>query len=110
MSVAVIQEWLGGGHDTANYDAINRRLGVQDGPPAGLIVHTAGTDGEDFRIVDVWETREAWEAFRDERLMPTIREVLSGLPPDRQSAARAPDVQHLRPPRPRPARDGRPSR
>jgi hypothetical protein len=93
MSVAVIQEWLGGGHDTTNYDEVKRRMGVQDDPPAGLIVHTAGTDGEDFRIVDVWETPEAWETFRDERLLPTVREVVSELPSARQAAARPPDVR-----------------
>ena len=93
MSVAVIQEWPGGGHDTTNYDEIGRRMRVEDDPPAGLIVHTAGTDGEDFRIVDVWETSEAWEAFKEGRLVPTVQDVLSELPPDRQADARAPEVR-----------------
>jgi hypothetical protein len=94
MPVAVIQEWAGAGHDTTNYDEITRRIGPEDDPPAGLIVHTAGTteDGR-FRISDVWETREAWEAFRDELLMPAVEAVMSELPPDRRAASGPPAVQ-----------------
>ena len=94
MPVAVIQEWAGAGHDTTNYDEISRRMGVQGDPPAGLIVHTAGTTGDgDFRISDVWETREAWEAFRDERLMPTVERVISELPPERRASSGPPATQ-----------------
>ncbi|HSJ73342.1 MAG TPA: hypothetical protein VK904_03420 [Miltoncostaeaceae bacterium] len=82
MPVAVIQEWAEGGPDTRNYDAINERMGVRDDLPEGLIVHTAGvTASGGFRVVDVWESREAWDRFNDERLGPAVREVIGGLDP-----------------------------
>jgi hypothetical protein len=57
------------------YDAVNAKLGVQDDPPEGLIVHTAGDDAGTMRIIDVWESRESYERFRDERLMPAVMEA-----------------------------------
>lgn len=41
-------------------------------PPAGLLVHVAGPTDEGVRIIDVWESEEAWERFRTERLEPAI--------------------------------------
>jgi hypothetical protein len=91
MPVAVIQEWAGAGTDTTNYDEIGRRMGVEEDPPAGLLVHTAGTaeDG-DFRIFDVWETTEAWEAFRDGRLLPSVETLVS-----EQGRTGSPPVVHV---------------
>lgn len=91
MPYAVIAEWAGGGHDTRNYDEISRRLNIEDDPPAGLIVHSAGaTPDGGFRIADVWETREAYEAFEAGRLRPTVHEVVSALPAARQAEALPP--------------------
>ncbi len=65
MPYAVIAEWAGGGRDTRNYDEVTRRMDVEDDPPAGphRPLGRGHPDG-DFRISDVWETREAYEAFR----------------------------------------------
>jgi hypothetical protein len=38
--------------------------------PAGLILHVAGPTDEGFRIIDVWESEEAWRRFEAERLLP----------------------------------------
>ena len=65
------------------YDAVNEKLDVSGGPPDGLKVHTAGVDDDGtFRVVDVWESREQHDRFRDERLVPAIVEVAKerGLP------------------------------
>jgi hypothetical protein len=43
-----------------------------DPAPAGLILHVAGPTDEGFRIIDVWEDKEAWEDFRARRLAPAI--------------------------------------
>jgi hypothetical protein len=77
MPVAMIQDWAEGGHNTENYDAIVRVMGVRENPPEGMIVHTAGAlpDGA-FRIFDVWETREHFERFMQDRLMPAVKEVV----------------------------------
>ena len=77
MPVAMVQEWAEGGHNTENYDAIVEKMNVRENPPAGCIVHTAGAlpDGA-FRIFDVWETREHFERFMQDRLMPAVNEVV----------------------------------
>jgi hypothetical protein len=41
-------------------------------PPDGLILHIAGPTDEGFRIIDVWESKQAWERFRAERLAPAL--------------------------------------
>ena len=93
MPYAVIAEWPKGGRDTRNYDEITRRMDFDREPPAGLIAHSAGTTADgDFRIHDVWETREAYEAFQVRRLMPMVEEVLSALPPERQAESRPPEL------------------
>ena len=87
MAVAVIQEFPIEGDDrtTTNYDAVQEALGARDNPPPGGIVHTAGFDEEGgvFRIFDVWESREAWESFLNDRLMPIVAPMLEqgGRPP-----------------------------
>ena len=40
--------------------------------PSGLILHVAGPTDEGFRIIDVWESEDAWHRFRTERLAPAI--------------------------------------
>jgi hypothetical protein len=40
--------------------------------PGGLILHVAGPTAEGFRVIDVWESEDAWQRFRAERLAPAI--------------------------------------
>ena len=79
MAVAFVQEFRSEAGDTSttNYDAVVVELGLDNEPAEGLIVHTAGFDHDRgvFRIVDVWETREAGQRFMDERLMPIVERL-----------------------------------
>lgn len=68
----------GVGPDT--YDAVNTEMGIAGDPPEGLIFHWAGYVDEKWTIIDVWESAEAYERFRDERLMPAVQKV-SGMDP-----------------------------
>ena len=45
-----------------------------DWPVEGILMHSAGEAPGGFRVVDVWESREAAEAF-GERLGPVLAEV-----------------------------------
>ena len=80
MAVAVIQEFPIEGDDrtTTNYDRVQEELGVRDNPPAGGLVHTAGFDEQAgvFRIFDVWESEEAWNAFFNDRLLPIVQPLM----------------------------------
>jgi hypothetical protein len=92
VPIALVQEFDVAPDDrsTANYDAIRARLNVDAAPPAGLIVHTAGFTGTGlFRIMDVWESEEDWQRFREKRLMPAVEAAMqtgSGGPPTAEYA------------------------
>jgi heme-degrading monooxygenase HmoA len=62
-------------------------MGVLSDPPEGLIVHTHFVEGNRVRIVDVWDSREAFETFRDGRLMPTMEMVAADSGMDMSQAA-----------------------
>jgi hypothetical protein len=90
VAVAVIQEFPieGADRSTTNYDRVQEALGTRDNPPAGGLVHTAGFDEEAgvFRIFDVWESKEAWETFFNDRLMPVVRPMM-------EQGGRAPETR-----------------
>ena len=46
--------------------------GLTDPPPEGLILHLAGPTDEGFRIIDVWESEQAFKHFQAERLQPAV--------------------------------------
>ena len=59
------------------YDAVEEALDNRSNPPDGLIAHTAqDLGGGRMRIVDVWESPEAFGAFAESRLGPTIGRTL----------------------------------
>jgi len=64
------------------YREIKARLGEER--PAGLVAHVALQREAGLRYVDVWDTQEQWEQFREERLEPAVEAVLAshGLPHD----------------------------
>jgi hypothetical protein len=86
MAVAVTQVFAGNGTDrsTTNYDAIHERVQAHvddNGPPAGFMAHAAGfgDDGR-FQIVELWESREQFDRFTQETVMPIVLEVTGGAP------------------------------
>lgn len=64
--------------DRETYDAVNAKVGVDENPPEGLLMHSAGEVDGRFQIVDVWESAEHAERFDAERLGAGIREVIGG--------------------------------
>ncbi len=57
------------------YDGTVRRLEQEgDFPPDGLDYHCAFTSGGSFRVSEIWDSREQFEAF-GQRLMPLLAEV-----------------------------------
>jgi hypothetical protein len=81
VAVAVIQDFPLDGADrtTTNYDRVQEALGTRDNPPAGGLMHSAGLD-------DVWESREAWDAFLNDRLMPVVEPMM-------EQGGRAPETR-----------------
>jgi hypothetical protein len=83
VAIAYVQEFeiQDGDTSTTNYDAVVAALDLKDAPDGLLIhlIHTAGFDHDAgvFRIMDVWESREAGEKFINERLNPVIEPMMA---------------------------------
>jgi hypothetical protein len=63
------------------YEAVNARAGVNENPPEGLLIHTAGEVDGQWQIVDAWESEEQARRFDEERLAPAIEAVVGSAPP-----------------------------
>jgi hypothetical protein len=61
--------------------------------PEGLILHSAGRGDRGWYVYDIWESREAFERFSDEKLMPAIKEVMGDVQPPPEAAPQFYDVQ-----------------
>ena len=60
---------------TEQYDDTIRRLEkVGDWPPEGLDYHAAFKSDGKFRVSEIWDSREQFEAF-GQRLVPVLNEV-----------------------------------
>lgn len=80
MAVAIRTTDFPEGVGTNMYDGVQAALDIANDPPEGLIFHWAGEVDGKWTITDVWESREAYERFRDHRLAPAIQQV-SGMDP-----------------------------
>lgn len=75
-----------------SYERVSAALGTV--PVDGLILHAAGRTDEGFRIIEVWETKEAWQRFR----AGLLEDVLGEQPGDAvaiEPAVRELDVERL---------------
>ena len=43
------------------------------GLPEGQVYHAAGSTDDGWVVVAMWDSRESWERFRDETLMPGLQ-------------------------------------
>jgi len=73
VSVAVFIEWPG--FTAEHYDLLREQVGWEREVAQGSIVHMACSGSEGFRVVDVWESEEAFERFVEERLMPGAQQL-----------------------------------
>jgi hypothetical protein len=58
------------------YNAVDAALNPKGDPPDGLIAHSARFDGDTLKVLDIWESPEAFGAFAESRLGPTMGETL----------------------------------
>ena len=73
--------------DTTAYDRIVDGLGPT--PPPGLLCHMAVEDGGRLRYIDLWESKEDWVRFQNERLHPVVDSVVGGDAGERPAEPRA---------------------
>ncbi len=68
MAIGVFLEFAGVTWE--QYEQLVQELALS-GPPRGVLIHVCGpTSDGGWRMVDVWESREAFERFADELLIP----------------------------------------
>ena len=82
MAVAVELNFRGA--TLQQYDEVLAKMGFTHsgkGAPQGLF-HWAAKSTDGLRIVDVWESKEAFEQFSREKIQPLSREVGFPNPPD----------------------------
>jgi hypothetical protein len=73
MAVVVVNEIEGGNQDF--YDQVNPKVMPGGQLPEGCQVHIAGPVDNGWRVITVWDSDERFQQFRDETLIPTMREV-----------------------------------
>ena len=66
-------------------DGKTKMESISDWPVEGILVHSAGEGPNGFRVVDVWESQEAVDAF-GEKLGPILAEVGITDPPQMYEA------------------------
>jgi quinol monooxygenase YgiN len=71
----IMQQTMPEGMTLELLDEVTQRMGAETDPPAGLIVHTHFEDAGRIRVVDVWDSQEAFDSFAQSRLMPTMQKV-----------------------------------
>ena len=64
-------------------EEMNARVtaGVGDEAIPGLIAHVSGPSENGWRIIDIWESEEAWRQFEKARLGPALAKATNGMPP-----------------------------
>ncbi len=74
----------------AEYDRMGAALGAHENPPEGLIFHSAGELEGRFQVFNVWESREHFDRFREERLIPAAKETFG-----EEAVAQMPDPDYI---------------
>ena len=97
MAIVMAMEWQG--VTSAEYDRVMEILRLDETPPQGGVFHVAGSEGGNWRVVDVWESEQAWNAFFETRLKPALEQanLLDGRP---QPTVRVYEVHNVYAPEP----------
>ena len=79
MAYVIVNEFAGGTRE--QYDATVKVVHPPDGLPAGQTHHYAGPSPSGWVVVASWDSKGAWDKFRDETLLPGLEGLAdSGFP------------------------------
>ena len=57
-------------------DQVNEAMQIETSdPPEGMILHSAGPMPDGWYIYDIWESREHFQRFAQERVAPAVQQV-----------------------------------
>ena len=71
MTYVIVNDFDGGTKE--QYDATVEVVHPPDGLPPGQTQHYAGPSATGWVVVAVWDSKQTWEAFRDETLLPGLQ-------------------------------------
>jgi hypothetical protein len=57
------------------YRAILDEMGVENRPAAGIFLHLTTTTDFGYRIIEIWDSKEAFEEFLEKRLGPASKAI-----------------------------------
>ena len=63
------------------YEGVTERVMPDGRLPDGCQAHIAGPVEQGWRVITVWDNREDFDRFREEKLLPAIQEVSGGNAP-----------------------------
>jgi hypothetical protein len=73
MAVVIVNEIAGA--NEGFYEQVNPKVMPGGQLPDGCQVHIAGPIDNGWRVITVWDSEEQFQQFRNEKLVPAIREV-----------------------------------
>jgi hypothetical protein len=73
MSTVMLMEWTG--VTTDQYNQIMRNLDLDKNTPPGAMFHVAGFTSGTLRVLDIWESQQAFERFQKERLTAAVQKA-----------------------------------
>jgi hypothetical protein len=73
MAIVIVNEIEGGNQDF--YEQVNPKVMPGGNLPDGCQLHIAGPVENGWRVITVWDSEDQFQQFRDEKLIPAIREA-----------------------------------
>jgi hypothetical protein len=73
MAVVIVNEIEGGSQDF--YEQVNPKVMPEGKLPDGCQLHIAGPVDKGWRVITVWDSDEQFQQFRNETLIPAMRET-----------------------------------
>jgi hypothetical protein len=73
MTIALVLDFPGATRQ--QYDEVVDRMHLDGEMEDGGRLHFAGSYGDGWRVIDIWESLEQFERFRDDKIIPITQEV-----------------------------------
>ena len=58
-------------------EAFSAAMRTHEDPPTGLIAHAVTRTTNGIHVVDIWDSREAFEKFNADRLTPAMQQAIT---------------------------------
>ncbi len=79
--MSVVVSAVSPGLNAEMYEALTSKVMPGDQLPDGCELHIGGPVEGGWRVITVWESREAFRRFREAKLLPAIKELAGEEPP-----------------------------